>query len=128
MNQEVNTETKRKLAKIAGTFCALGGFCIGMTTGQAAGTSVVGAVIGFVVGYAGALISPLLGFGLILVSAAAFWHTYTVWAKPAPPKPPTLTVEESKAALKKLRARLEVPAKAQQSPWPSATSTPNKVP
>jgi hypothetical protein len=154
MSQEVNTATKGKFTLIAGVFCALGGCCIGHTTGEAAGTSVVGAVIGFVVGYAGALISPLLGFGLILVASIAFWHSYTVWARPAPPEPRPLTEEEVNAALtqfktteevevpikkfktteevevpiKKFKARVQAPVEAQQSPRPSATPTPNKVP
>lgn len=80
----------------------MGGFCVGITAGQAAGTSVVGAVIGFVVGYSGALIRPFLGFGLILISAVAFWHSYTVWFQPAPAQPPPLTEKEINAALTQL--------------------------
>jgi hypothetical protein len=133
MSQEVNTATKGKFALIAGIFCALSGCCIGHTTGEAAGTSLVGAVIGFVVGYAGALMNPLLGFGLILISAIAFWHSYTVWAKPAPPAPPVtpvpriLTKEESRAELRKLREKLGEPVKAQQSPRPFVTPEPPKL-
>ena len=99
MNQEINTATKGKFVLIAGVFCALGGCCIGSTAGEAVGTSAVGAVIGFVIGYAGALISPLLGFGLILISAIAFWHSYTARFKAAPPEPRPLTEEEVNAAL-----------------------------
>jgi hypothetical protein len=76
MNFDVNTETKSKIAWISGLFCAVGGFCIGSSAGG--GASLVGAIIGFVVGYASAFISPLLAFGLICVSAVAFWHSNTV--------------------------------------------------
>jgi hypothetical protein len=87
---------------------------------------VVGAVIGFVVGYAGALISPLLGFGLILVSAVAFWQSYTAWRKPPPPpKPASPTIEEWKAAGKRRKARMNIERLLGPSATPS--STPGKA-
>ena len=119
MNQEVNTETKRKVAKITGAFCALGGLCIGITMGQATGTSVVGALIGFVVGYVGAIISPVLGFALILISAVVFWHSYTMWAKPSSPKPLPVTVDPD-VVLKEFRRKKTVVPKIPES---SATPT-----
>jgi hypothetical protein len=125
MNQGPNTEPKGKFTLIAGIFCALGGCCLGRTSSEAFGTSLVGAVIGFVIGYAGALIKPLLGFGLILISAIVFWRSYTSWLKPAPPKEEALT-SKGRDAILALKPK-PTPIKIRKFAQPAATPSPHIV-
>ncbi len=76
MHIDLNSETRSKLAWLAGISCALGGFIVGAMICNGHGDAMIFgcAFVGMIIGIASAYINTILSFVLILISAGFILH------------------------------------------------------